>query len=217
MACRRVNPITPSPTPTDPPQDTVDELLHCLRRARSDPRRRPHLAALPARRGGRLTTTDTCRLYLANRVPDEPDAVWVVEAWKDEDAHPASLQLNAVRSLIEQARPIIAAMPTAARCRRSGERAPPDALNVTRRPPIPLQRRSQPSTNWRTCHQHPPRPMRILRASRSAPAQCLQARALRATRSDAFADPCRMNLSCGEHISGMGPMPSRQFERRAPG
>ena len=58
-----------------------------------------------------LEATDACRLYLVNRVADEPDAVWVVEVWDNENAHRTSLELDAVRRLIEQARPIIAAMP----------------------------------------------------------------------------------------------------------
>jgi quinol monooxygenase YgiN len=58
-----------------------------------------------------LQEVDACRLYTVNRVPDDPDAVWVVEVWEDAEAHAASLELDAVRNLIVRARPLIADMP----------------------------------------------------------------------------------------------------------
>ncbi len=60
-----------------------------------------------------LEAVDSCALYLVNRLPDEPDAVWVVEVWEDAEAHRASLQLPAVQQLIGRARHLIAAMPDA--------------------------------------------------------------------------------------------------------
>lgn len=58
-----------------------------------------------------LEATDACHLYLVNRVAGEPDVVWVIEVWDDEDAHLASLELDAMRRMIERARWVIAAMP----------------------------------------------------------------------------------------------------------
>jgi quinol monooxygenase YgiN len=57
-----------------------------------------------------LQDVEDCQMYLVNRVPDEPDAVWVVEVWDSGEAHQASLQLPAVQELIARARPIIAEM-----------------------------------------------------------------------------------------------------------
>ena len=51
-----------------------------------------------------------CLLYLVNRLPSDPDAVWVVEVWTSAEAHAASLELAAVRELIAEARPILAGM-----------------------------------------------------------------------------------------------------------
>ena len=62
-----------------------------------------------------LGDVDGCRLYLVNRVVDEPDAVWVVEVWDTAEAHQASLQLEAIQQLIGRARPIIAAMDMSSR------------------------------------------------------------------------------------------------------
>ncbi len=41
---------------------------------------------------------------------DEPDAVWVYEAWTDKQAHETSLEPEDIRALIQRARPLIAGM-----------------------------------------------------------------------------------------------------------
>jgi quinol monooxygenase YgiN len=51
-----------------------------------------------------------CELYVVNRAPDEPDAVWVYEVWTSRDAHAASLTNEAVRDVIQLAMPLIADM-----------------------------------------------------------------------------------------------------------
>ena len=45
-----------------------------------------------------------------NRVPDDPDAVWITEVWRSEADHAASLTVEAVREIITLARPLIAGM-----------------------------------------------------------------------------------------------------------
>lgn len=52
--------------------------------------------------------------YMLNTDRADPDAVWVVEIWKDEAAHKASLALPQVRAAITKARPIIAGFGTSA-------------------------------------------------------------------------------------------------------
>jgi quinol monooxygenase YgiN len=58
-----------------------------------------------------LEDDDDCLLYVISRQPDEPDAVWVTEAWTSQDAHRASLQDEATRALIQRAMPLIAELP----------------------------------------------------------------------------------------------------------
>jgi quinol monooxygenase YgiN len=57
-----------------------------------------------------LEDVASCLVYIVNRDPAEPDAIWVVECWGSPEAHAASLALPAVQTLIAQARPIIASM-----------------------------------------------------------------------------------------------------------
>ncbi len=53
---------------------------------------------------------DGCELYLVGPSADDPDAVCIVERWRDEAAHAASLQLPEVRATIQRAMPLIADM-----------------------------------------------------------------------------------------------------------
>ena len=49
-----------------------------------------------------------CCLYVVNVSPTEPDAIWVYEAWRTQADHDESLQLDNVKAIIAQARPLMA-------------------------------------------------------------------------------------------------------------
>ncbi|MEF2965572.1 antibiotic biosynthesis monooxygenase [Paenibacillus sp. M1] len=49
-----------------------------------------------------------CEKYIISLSETEPDAVWVTEIWSGEEAHQASLNNEAGKALIQQARPLIA-------------------------------------------------------------------------------------------------------------
>jgi len=51
---------------------------------------------------------------------DDPDTIWVTEAWADRAAHGASLQEEAAKALIERARPLIAEFADRAEFRPEG-------------------------------------------------------------------------------------------------
>ncbi|SRR3954447_22550299 len=48
-----------------------------------------------------------CRLYLVAVDPTDPDGVWVTEVWESEEAHRASLELDAVKAQIARATPVL--------------------------------------------------------------------------------------------------------------
>ncbi len=52
-----------------------------------------------------------CYLYVVNADPTDPDGIWIYEAWRSQEDHMASLQLESVQKLIAAARPLIAGMP----------------------------------------------------------------------------------------------------------
>ncbi len=52
--------------------------------------------------------------YLISKDIADPDAIWIVEMWKDKAAHGASLGLPQVQAAIAKARPILAGFGTRA-------------------------------------------------------------------------------------------------------
>jgi quinol monooxygenase YgiN len=76
------------------------------------------LVAHPGRRGElldllmaatrELQGADGCELYVVSHDRDDLDTIWVYEAWRDEAAHRASLNMPAVRGMIERGLPLIA-------------------------------------------------------------------------------------------------------------
>jgi quinol monooxygenase YgiN len=57
-----------------------------------------------------LEKLDDCQIYFINVSNEEPNSVFVYEVWKDENAHQASLSLEATQTLIQRAKPIISGM-----------------------------------------------------------------------------------------------------------
>ena len=68
------------------------------------------LAAILVDGGEALAADPGCLLYAVFRAPEEPDAVYVTEAWVDEAAHRASLEDPETRAAIARAMPLIASI-----------------------------------------------------------------------------------------------------------
>ena len=68
------------------------------------------LASLLLEAAELLQDNADCLLYVIERSSDEPDAVWVYEAWRSKEAHAASLRDPRVGELISRARPLIAGL-----------------------------------------------------------------------------------------------------------
>jgi len=49
---------------------------------------------------------DGCELYVVSHDRDDLDTIWVLEAWRDQAAHRASLDLPAVRGVTERGVPL---------------------------------------------------------------------------------------------------------------
>ncbi|OCA90374.1 antibiotic biosynthesis monooxygenase [Bacillus sp. FJAT-27225] len=60
--------------------------------------------------GESMKNLDECEIYLVNISENEPSSVYVYEVWANEDAHQASLSLEATQTLISRAKPIITGM-----------------------------------------------------------------------------------------------------------
>jgi len=51
-----------------------------------------------------------CELYELSYNDDEPNTIFITEIWADKEAHQASLKIEEVRELINEAMPILADM-----------------------------------------------------------------------------------------------------------
>ena len=78
------------------------------------------LAAILHEAAAGLEANPDCLLYLVSRALDDPDSIWVTEAWTARGAHAASLADPSARALIERARPIIAGFADRAEFRPEG-------------------------------------------------------------------------------------------------
>lgn len=58
-----------------------------------------------------LQDFEGCYLYVVSEDAADPDVVWVTEVWESQEAHRASLALEAVQALIAAARSLLAALP----------------------------------------------------------------------------------------------------------
>jgi quinol monooxygenase YgiN len=61
-----------------------------------------------------------CLSYVVSEDLNNPDALWVAEAWESKGHHAASLSLPAVKEAIAKARPLIAGFDTTAELRPIG-------------------------------------------------------------------------------------------------
>jgi quinol monooxygenase YgiN len=57
-----------------------------------------------------LRADESCLLYVVSRALEDPDRIWVTEAWTDREAHDASLRAPGTPEMIARARPLIAGM-----------------------------------------------------------------------------------------------------------
>jgi len=79
----------------------------------AQPGRRDELVGVLQRAAEALRADPGCLHYVVG-TSEEPEAIWVWEAWEDKAAHRASLEPPEVRETIAAARPLIAGMSEAA-------------------------------------------------------------------------------------------------------
>ena len=66
-----------------------------------------------------------CEMYLVSTCPDQADTVWITELWRSEADHDDSLEIDGVRELIAQVRPMLAAPPDGTRLHPVGGKGMP--------------------------------------------------------------------------------------------
>ena len=75
---------------------------------KAQPGKGEELAGILLEAAEALRADERCLLYVIARDLDQPDMIWVTEAWTDREAHDASLRAPGVPEMITRARPLIA-------------------------------------------------------------------------------------------------------------
>ena len=65
-----------------------------------------------------------CLLYLVSESTDDPDLIWVVDLWTSQEAHAEALNAPELRPFVDQAMPLLEAMPEQIEVRPAGGKLP---------------------------------------------------------------------------------------------
>jgi quinol monooxygenase YgiN len=98
----------------------VDEPYAMHVRFSAQPGKGEELASILLEAAAGAEADERCRLYLVSRSPEDPDAVFVTEAWTSQAAHDASLEDEGANALIARAMPLVAGPPEATTLRPLG-------------------------------------------------------------------------------------------------
>ncbi len=91
-----------------------DDLFGLIGQMKAQPGQRAALIAILKEGTGQMPGN---LAYMINEDRDDPDSIWIVEMWKDEASHKASLSLPGVQAAIARGRPLIAGFGTSAKVR----------------------------------------------------------------------------------------------------
>lgn len=94
---------------------------------KAQPGQRGTLLDLLLQAADSLGEVEGCYIYLISEATDDPDTIWITEAWRSVEDHHASLTNEAVRAIISAARPLIADMSGGFEIVPVGGRGLPDA------------------------------------------------------------------------------------------
>ncbi len=70
------------------------------------------LAAILLKASELVEKKSSCHLYLVAKDSKDPDCIWVTEVWDTKEAHDQSLKMEEIKSLINEAMPILKEMPS---------------------------------------------------------------------------------------------------------
>ena len=96
-----------------------------LNRLTAKPGQRQRVVEILLESGRLFDDNPACLLYLVSEAVDEPDVVWVVDLWTDEEAHAEALKAPELRPFVDQAMPLLEGMPTQIPVRAAGGKGLP--------------------------------------------------------------------------------------------
>jgi quinol monooxygenase YgiN len=67
-----------------------------------------------------------CLLYLVTEADDDPNVIWVVDLWTNEESHTEALKAPALKPYVDEAIPLLEGMPEQIKVRAAGGKGLPD-------------------------------------------------------------------------------------------
>jgi quinol monooxygenase YgiN len=82
-----------------------------LNRLTAKPGQRHRVVDILVESGKLFEGNPACLLYLVTESKDDPNLIWVIDLWTDEEAHAGALKAPELRPFVEQAMPLLEGMP----------------------------------------------------------------------------------------------------------
>ena len=96
-----------------------------LNQLTAKPGKRSDVVRLLLESGRSFDDNDACLLYLVTESEDDPDVIWVVDLWTNEEEHEAALQAPEMRPFVAEALPLLVGPPEQTRIDVRGGKAVP--------------------------------------------------------------------------------------------
>jgi len=82
-----------------------------LNRLTAKPDQRQRVVEILLESGKLFDDNPACLLYLVSEASDDPNLVWVIDLWTNQEAHTEALKAPELRQFVEQAMPLLEGMP----------------------------------------------------------------------------------------------------------
>ena len=103
---------TASPWTTMERRGTVSRMTHVLlNRLTAKPGQSQRVVEILLQSGKLFDDNPACLLYLVCESTDDPNLLWVIDLWTNQQAHAEALKAPEMRPFVEQAMPLLEDMP----------------------------------------------------------------------------------------------------------
>ena len=82
-----------------------------LNKLTAKPGQRQRVVEILLESGRLFDDTPSCLLSFVSEASDDPNEIWVVDVWTSKEQHAAALRVPELRPFVEQAMPLLEAMP----------------------------------------------------------------------------------------------------------
>ena len=97
-----------------------------LNRLTAKPDNRDKVVEILVKSGKIFDDNPDCLLYLVTEADDDPNVIWVVDLWTNEESHTEALKAPELKPYVEETIPLLEGMPEQIKVRAVGGKGLPD-------------------------------------------------------------------------------------------